>query len=202
MRRVLASIASRVDPSAHPLLDERAGAAGRRPTLLIVITRRPRPVRQLQHQHHQGAGAFIVENRGREVALGLVGRQGRDYFGRRGFAGALRARQPVRRRSSSPRPRRSPQPAIEDFIDGKVDSVHLIYNEFKSVMQQQRRGRAAAAAPARRIRATERRPRRRRSSTCTSRRPSSIFDELLPPHVEAQVLRALLESNARSTPRR
>jgi ATP synthase F1 gamma subunit len=27
-------------------------------------------------------------------------------------------------------------PAIQEFLDGKVDSVHLIYNEFKSVMQQ------------------------------------------------------------------
>ena len=27
-------------------------------------------------------------------------------------------------------------PAIEDFIGGKVDSVYLVYNEFKSVMQQ------------------------------------------------------------------
>ena len=25
---------------------------------------------------------------------------------------------------------------MADFIDGKVDSVHMIYNEFKSVMQQ------------------------------------------------------------------
>ena len=33
----------------------------------------------------KAAGAFITENRDRTVALGLIGRRGRDYYSRRGF---------------------------------------------------------------------------------------------------------------------
>ena len=84
----------------------------------------------------KAASTFIVENPAREVALGLVGRRGRDYFARRGFEVRyeqvnLFAGAPVRARAGA-----SPTPAVEAFTSGQVDSVYLVYNEFKSVMPQ------------------------------------------------------------------
>jgi F-type H+-transporting ATPase subunit gamma len=84
-------------------------------------------------------------------------------------------------------------PAIEDFLAGKVDSVHLVYNEFKSVISQKvvmeqllpmAPIQADAAAPV--------------TETEYLYEPSAqrIFDILLKRLVEAQVLRALVESNA------
>ena len=86
MLRVLNSLASRVDPSAHPLLDERETPRAGGRVLLIVDHRRPRPVRQLQHQRRSSRPrSSSPSTPGRQVALGLVGRRGRDYFARRGF---------------------------------------------------------------------------------------------------------------------
>ena len=69
------------------------------------------------------------------MSLGLVGRKGRDMLGRRGL--------PVRfehvnlpKNIAFAEAEAIAAPAMADFIDGKVDSVYLIYNEFKSVMQQ------------------------------------------------------------------
>ena len=61
-------------------------------------------------------------------------------------------------------------------------------------MQQKRRRRAAAAAGAGGLR--RRRGRRARPTTSTSRRRSAFSSVLLDQLVEAQILRALLESNA------
>ena len=98
MQRVLNSLASRVDPAAHPLLDERREPKAGGRALLFVITADRGLCGSFNTNVIKASSAFIVEHRDREVALGLVGRRGRDYFGRRGFEVALRAGQPVRRR--------------------------------------------------------------------------------------------------------
>ena len=85
MLRVLNSLATRVDPSLHPLLDERRAPRAGGKTLLFVITADRGLCGSFNTNAVKGASQFIVENPAREVALGLVGRRGRDYFARRGF---------------------------------------------------------------------------------------------------------------------
>ena len=121
-----------------------ADAEGGRARAVDRDHRRPRPVRQLQHQRHQGRATLPRREPGREVALGLIGRRGRDYFGRRGFE--VRYEQvnlfaTLKFEDAQAMAR----PAIDAFIKGEVDSVYLVYNEFKSVMQQKRGRRAPAA---------------------------------------------------------
>ena len=89
---------------------------------------------------------------GREVALGLVGRRGRDFFARRGFEVRYEQVNLFAKVKLRGRARRSRRPAMEAFLNGEVDSVYLVYNEFKSVMVQRVVGRAAAADPAARHR--------------------------------------------------
>ena len=96
MLRVLNSLAARVDPSAHPLLDERKVPRAGGKALLFVITADRGLCGSFNTNVIKAAATFITEHPDRQVALGLVGRRGRDYFARRGFDGALRARQPVR----------------------------------------------------------------------------------------------------------
>ena len=85
MLRVLNSLASRVDPSAHPLLDERQEPKAGGRALLFVITADRGLCGSFNTNVIKSSSTFIVENRDREVALGLIGRRGRDYFRRRGF---------------------------------------------------------------------------------------------------------------------
>src|SRR5690349_19233433 len=83
MQRVLSSVAARVDPSIHPLLQVRE----RRPesrTLLIVVTGEKGLAGSFNTNIIKGAGGFIVDSADK-VTLGLVGRKGRDFFARRGF---------------------------------------------------------------------------------------------------------------------
>src|SRR5258707_1243092 len=85
MLRVLNSLATRVDPTSHPLLDERKVPRAAGKALLFVITADRGLCGSFNTNAIKGAGTFIVENPAREAALGLVGRRGRDYFVRRGF---------------------------------------------------------------------------------------------------------------------
>src|SRR4029079_17291141 len=85
MLRVLNSLATRVDPSSHPLLDERKTPRANGKALVFVITADRGLAGSFNANAIKAASTFIVDNPGREVALGLVGRRGRDYFARRGF---------------------------------------------------------------------------------------------------------------------
>jgi F-type H+-transporting ATPase subunit gamma len=191
-RRMLASIASRVDQTGHPLLARRPGAESSA-TLLIVISADRGLCGSFNTNIIKAAGAFLRENPGRAVSLGLVGRKGRDILGRRGV--------PVRfEHVNLPKnivfaeAEAIAAPAMADFIEGRVDSVHLIYNEFKSVIAQelvveqllplQPIGETDAAADS--------------GATEYLYEPSAqqIFDAMLGRLVEVQVMRALLESNA------
>src|SRR5215203_6747905 len=133
-RRVLESIAARVDQTAHPLLTHRPGTdAGA--TLVLVITSDRGLCGSFNTNIIKATGQFLANNPGRPVSLGLIGRKGRDMLARRGV--------PVRfQHVNLPKimtfeeAQAIAEPALSDFRDGKVDSVHMIYNEFKSVMQQ------------------------------------------------------------------
>ena len=83
MQRVLSSLASRVDPSVHPLLAVREKRPGSK-TLLIVVSADKGLCGSFNTNIIKAAAAFITESE-QACALGLVGRKGRDFFGRRGF---------------------------------------------------------------------------------------------------------------------
>ena len=87
MQRVLSSLASRVDPSLHPLLAVRERRPDSR-TLVIVVTGDKGLCGSFNTNVIKGAASFVAENAG-HCRLGLVGRKGRDFFGRRGFDVAL-----------------------------------------------------------------------------------------------------------------
>src|SRR5215470_12843848 len=133
--RVLNSLAARVDPASHPLLDDRSTRRANGKALLFVITADRGLAGSFNANAIKSASTFIVEDPAREVALGLIGRRGRDFFVRRGFdvryeqVNLFQALQFAHAQSIA-------QDAREAFTAGGVDSVYLIYNEFKSVLSQ------------------------------------------------------------------
>jgi F-type H+-transporting ATPase subunit gamma len=194
MRRVLDSLASRVDPSSHPLLDERRTLKADGRALLFVITADRGLCGSFNTNVIKAASTFIVENPDRQVALGLVGRRGRDYFARRGFEvryeqinlfAALKFEDAKAIAKS----------AIAAFANEEVDSVHLAYNEFKSVLQQRVVVEQLLPIPRTTFSAGA-------ESTAPAVEylyepaPAELFARLIPNHVEVQVYRALLESAA------
>ena len=93
MLRIFNNLATRVDPSTHPLLNDDP-TPGR--TLLVVITADRGLCGGFNANVIKSAAQFLAERQAgtasdqesyanREVALALVGRKGRDFFMRRGF---------------------------------------------------------------------------------------------------------------------
>jgi F-type H+-transporting ATPase subunit gamma len=194
MLRVLNSLASRVDPSSHPLLDERKTPLAGGRVLLFVITADRGLCGSFNTNVIKQSGAFITENPGREVALGLVGRRGRDYFARRGFE--VRYEQiNLFAQLRFADAQAIAKAAIEAFVEGAADSVYLVYNEFKSVMQQ--RVVVERLLPIPRLEIEAPAPGEAPAvDYLYEPEPETLFTTLLPSHVEVQVFRALLESAA------
>jgi F-type H+-transporting ATPase subunit gamma len=190
MLRVLNGLVSRVEQDSHPLLH--VPATDGRP-LLIVITGDRGLSGSFNSNVIKAAGQFIVnEGRDRQIALGLIGRKGREFFRRRGFDVRYEA-VGIFQKLSFANAVEIANVAIEEFTSDRVSSVYLVYNEFKSVMSQRivverllpiprLEGESADAGPT--------------VDYLYEPGPEEIFKDLLPRHVQVQVYRALLESNA------
>jgi F-type H+-transporting ATPase subunit gamma len=203
MLRVLNSLASRVDPTSHPLLDERKTPRAGGKVLLFVITADRGLCGSFNTNSIKAASTFIVENPARQVALGLVGRRGRDFFARRGFE--IRYEQVnLFQTLQYSHAQDIARTAIEEFTDGRVDSVYLVYNEFKSVIQQ--RVVVEQLLPIPRLEIEPEKPQpgvyvggapaAPQVDYLYEPTPAELFNTLIPRHVEVQAWRALLESNA------
>jgi F-type H+-transporting ATPase subunit gamma len=207
MQRVLSSVAGRVDPSIHPLLAVRPPHHGSR-TLVIVVTGDKGLCGSFNTNVIKAAGAYVTDSTD-PSSLGLVGRKGREYFGRRGFD-VLFDRIGIFQKLRFEDAQVIAQLAIDAFISEQVDRVVLVYNEFKSMISQRvvidqllpiaRRDVEAAPPGAPAVATTKA---MREGSVGEAQvdylyEPSAqeIFNQLLPRYVEVQVYRALLESNA------
>src|SRR5918911_2801448 len=134
MLKVLNGLVSRVDQDAHPLLRIPEPGAGR--PLLIVITADRGLCGSFNSNVIKAAGHFILnETPGRDIALGLIGRKGRDFFRRRGFDVRYEA-VGIFQKLTFGDASDIADAAIEEFTSGNASSVYLVYNEFKSVMTQ------------------------------------------------------------------
>ena len=189
MLKVLNGLLSRVDQDTHPLLRVTA-PPGSRP-LLIVITADRGLCGSFNSNIIKAAGQFIVkEGQRHEIALGLIGRKGRDFFRRRGFDVRYEATGIFQRLSFADAAALA-DAAIEEFTSGRASSVYLVYNEFKSVMAQ--RIVVEKLLPIPRLEGEDAGP---KTEYLYEPSPTEIFKDLLPRHVQVQVYRALLESNA------
>ena len=193
MLRVLNSLASRVDPSMHPLLDLRTPPRAGGRVLLIVVTADRGLCGSFNTNVIKSSGQFITENPGREVALGLVGRRGRDFFSRRGFD-VKYEQVNLFAKVSYEHAKSIAHAAMDAFLKDEVDSVYLVYNEFKSVMVQ--RVVIERLLPIARLDVEAPEGTAPTTDYIYEPAPEQLLTTLIPTHVEVQVFRALLESNA------
>jgi F-type H+-transporting ATPase subunit gamma len=186
MMEVLASLASRAQPGAHPLLQQRAGKR----TLLVVVTADKGLCGGFNTNIVRAATRFLDERTDNDLSLSLIGRKGRDVFRRRHYkvhseqVGVFQAlKYPVAQRIAAS--------LIETYQSGQVDEIYLAFNEFKTVIQQRivverllpiQPGSFAGGEAA--------------QDYVYEPEPAQIFASILPKHVEVQVWRALLESAA------
>jgi F-type H+-transporting ATPase subunit gamma len=141
------------------------------------------------------ASKFVEEessvNPGISYQLYCVGKKGNDFFGKRNYnilgknVGLFSSLKYDIALSIA-------QEIINNYINGKVDKVVIIYNEFKSIIQQKLVIEQYLPVP---VNNTDE---KKSSDVNFIYEPDqkSVFEYLLPKHLKAQMWRILLESNA------
>ncbi|HPB51269.1 MAG TPA: ATP synthase F1 subunit gamma [Myxococcota bacterium] len=133
MRDLIWDLSERTSPEAHPLLQVRE----EKNVMMLVVT-----------SDRGLCGAFNANiNRraerrlkscpdGINMKLALIGRKGRDYFRRRGYPIEAEYMEvltdPTFNRISE-----IGSELVAKYLDGRLDAVYLVYNEFKSALSQQ-----------------------------------------------------------------
>jgi F-type H+-transporting ATPase subunit gamma len=130
---------------------------------------------------------------GQELNLVLIGRKGRDYFNRRS-APVMKYLPGVWDRLSLDTARSVGSEILAPFNKGEVDSIYLVYNEFKSAMSQRVTVERLLPVP------PPEGPRETQSGRASefAFEPSKdiLLEVLVPMYVEISILRALYESMA------
>ena len=190
MLSTLNSLVTRVDPELHPLLAP-PESRPEGPTLLFVVTADKGLCGSFNSTLLRRAGTFVGDA-DNAVALGVVGRKGRDFFAHRGFdvryedVNVFNALKYTHAQSAA-------RAAMEAYTSGAARDVYLLYNEFKSVLQQ--RVVVERLLPIPRLEPDEQ-DAALLADHLFEPTPQEIFEQLLPRHVETQLFRALLESAA------
>ena len=186
MQSVLSDVAAQVDSAEHPLLAPPVTPEA--PTLLFVITSDKGLCGGFNSSLLRQANAFRNKV-DQSVAMGLVGKKGRDFFVRR----KVDVRFEEVNIFNDLRYSHAEAMAaivIDQYVSGKVSSVEILYNEFKSVIQQQVVVERLLPIPKTNLDSE--------GSADYLFEPSAdqILRDLLPRHIETQLFRALLESAA------
>jgi F-type H+-transporting ATPase subunit gamma len=188
MAELLGNLVSGADDATHPLLEQREGPRRQ----IVIITADRGLAGAFNANILRRAVELVRESSSAEVTLVVVGRKARDFFRRRPVT--------VKRdmigfwdRLAYSHAQELADYFMQQYLDGEVDEVVLLYNEFRSVALQRpvrqqllpiprtALAEGEAAAPVDYI---------------YEPGPEAILGDLLPRHVRMQVYRALMESLA------
>jgi F-type H+-transporting ATPase subunit gamma len=187
MTSLLESLAGRTSDRSHPLLAERPV----RRVLLVLVTADRGLCGAFNANLIRAAQKYLDDHRGEQPLLIAAGRKGRDHFRRRQVDMAAEFVGIFSRRVELSHAALLAEKIIELYTNETVDAVDFIYNEFKSILAQ--RLVVERRLPVKPIAQPE-------SGNLVDyiyeEPPEEIFGHLLPRYVEAEVYRALLESQA------
>jgi F-type H+-transporting ATPase subunit gamma len=187
MAELLGNLVSGAD-TGHPLLEQREGPRRQ----IVIITADRGLAGAFNANILRRAVELLRESSAAEVTLVVVGRKARDFFRRRAHT--------IKRDMIGFWDRLAYSHAAEladyfmqQYLDGEVDEVVLLYNEFRSVTVQRPVRAQLLPIP--------------RAETALAEGPApvdyiyepsaeAILGDLLPRHVRMQVYRALMESLA------
>lgn len=192
LEATLASVASRVPPKEdgsplHPLLEQRA----EKRMVLIVVSGDKGLCGGFNANVNRAVGAFLREARERgvqDVRLIALGRKAVDFWKRRSLE-ILEARPGIFSKFGHDTAAEIARKAAGLFVSGETDAVWVVYNEFKSVLSQIVRTKRLLPVelPSGAAAATD---------YLYEPAPETILARLVPRHLEFQIYRILLESNA------
>ena len=189
-----------VSDSAHPLLARRAEK-----TVLLLVVTSDRGLCGAFNTNILRAATRIWKEReeaGQAVKIITIGRKGRDYFRRRN-APILEVLNGVWDRLDIEQARSIARTLLKPFVTGEVDSIYVVYNEFKSAMSQR-----VVAEPLFPLKKAEKSEAEKAAHGAQDAEWSShreylfepnreaLLERLVPMYIEVSILRALYESQA------
>jgi F-type H+-transporting ATPase subunit gamma len=135
----------------------------------------------------KAAQQFVAGRAEAQVEMILVGRKGADFFRKRN-ARITAEKIGIFNKIRYADAQEVAKVVSQRFADGEVDSVYLIFNEFKSVMAQKlTQARVLPIEVPEKARAVE---------YILEQTPEQLLNGLLPRYVEGMIYQALLESSA------
>lgn len=182
---VLRSLAARVDPESHPLLEERPP----RRVELAVVTADKGLCGAFNANILRLAVTFALRQHDSEARWTVVGKKGREYLVRR--HALHRSWVDVFRNVDYATARDIADRLMQSYIEREVDAIYLVYNEFKSAIQA--RPVVQRLLP---IEAAELETDAPVQDYLYEPSPEAILAALLPHYVRTSVYHALLESAA------
>jgi F-type H+-transporting ATPase subunit gamma len=129
--RVLRSAAARMEAPAHPLLQRRPEEK----ILVMVLTGDRSLCGAFNSNVLRHAMDFIREHHARKLELIVVGKKGRDTLRKRGYTFVAEYLD-VSAKVEFSKAKEIAARVAELYVNGEVDAVYAIYNEFKNVMVQ------------------------------------------------------------------
>jgi len=201
--QVLAEVAGQVGDADSGATNDEHPLLARRPekTVLLLVITSDRGLCGAFNTNIQKAAAKMWHEReaaGQTVKIVTIGRKGRDFFRRRN-APVLEVLSGVWERLDIEQARSIARKVLTPFVNGEVDAIYLVYNEFKSAMSQRvvteplfplQKAEVTGEA-----RANEPEWAAQRQYLFEPDR-KALMERLVPMYIEISILRALYESNA------
>ena len=200
LARVLRSTMARIQEPEHPLLERRE----EKTVLAIVLSGERGLAGPFNANILRKANEFFRANRDKKIVTIPVGKKGRDALKKAGFEFAGEWVN-VLSRVEFKTAREIAKLATDLYAERKVDSVYIVFSEFKSVMtanlavekllpveamgevkgsKEEKEEKDGAKKPETQVDYIYEQP------------EDQLLDKLLPRYVETQILRAMLESSA------
>src|SRR6202011_3594100 len=200
LARVLRSTMARIESPEHPLLAKRP----ENNILVIVLTGERGLAGAFNSNVLRKAHEFFRSHKGKKITTIPVGKKGRDALRRGGFTFAAEYVN-VLARVDFRTAREIANLVGELYVKEEIDSVYIIFSEFKSVMVPTLAVEKLLPVEAIREDDADKTAERDRDNKKSNESPidyiyeqpeEQILAKLLPRYVETQILRAMLESSA------
>jgi F-type H+-transporting ATPase subunit gamma len=188
---MLRSVMGRTDEPQHPLLAKRPEER----ILVIVLTGERGLAGAFNTNILRKANEFLREHQNKKLSVVPVGKKGRDSLKRAGFSFAAEYIN-VLAKVEFGTAREIAGLVTELYEEDQIDSVYLIFSEFKTVMTANLKvEKLLPVEPEKSVSSDAKQP-ESQVDYIYEQPPEKLLGALLPKYIEAQILRVMLESSA------
>jgi len=192
LARMLRSIMGRIDEPQHPLLAKRPEER----ILAIVLSGERGLAGAFNTNILRKANEFLREHKNNKLSVVPVGKKGRDTLKRAGFTFAAEYINVLTKVEFSTA-REISGLVTELYTKDEIDAVYVIFSEFKTVMTANLKvEKLLPVEPESETAGARDHQPRSQVDYIYEQAPEKLLGALLPKYIEAQILRAMLESSA------